>query len=131
MFPDQAPSATADQSAAGELTPLTLIMRRFLGVRDFEIQGQRILTDLRPYTEADEPGKNANPAGPNGDHMCDAPFTLEASMYKAINEIVPDAAFTIFTGDIVDHAIWNTSQAYNSAISRFPTASVGYAIEVQ
>ena len=49
--------------------------------------------------------------------MCDAPFTLESSMYKAINDLVPDAAFTIFTGDIVDHAIWNTTQPYNTALS--------------
>lgn len=34
-------------------------------------------------------------------------------MYAAINDIVPDVAFTIFTGDIVDHAVWNTSQPYN------------------
>lgn len=49
--------------------------------------------------------------------MCDVPFTLERSMYDAINKIVPDAAFTIFTGDIVDHAIWNTSQTYNTNLS--------------
>ena len=35
-------------------------------------------------------------------------------MYAAIKELVPDAAFSIFTGDIVDHAIWNTSQEYNT-----------------
>lgn len=40
-------------------------------------------------------------------------------MYDAINSIVPDAAFTIFTGDIVDHAIWNTSQPYNTNLSKF------------
>lgn len=34
-------------------------------------------------------------------------------MYAAIKEIVPDAAFTVFTGDIVDHAVWNTSKPYN------------------
>ncbi|KAK2603473.1 hypothetical protein QQS21_004333 [Conoideocrella luteorostrata] len=68
----------------------------------------------RPYTEDDQPGKTKFPAGPNGDHMCDVPFTLERSMYDAINDVVPDAAFTIFTGDIVDHAIWNTTQAYNT-----------------
>ncbi|EFY91799.1 acid sphingomyelinase, putative [Metarhizium acridum CQMa 102] len=68
----------------------------------------------RPYTKDDQPGNTGFPAGPNGDHMCDVPFTLERSMYDAINSIVPDAAFTIFTGDIVDHAIWNTSQPYNT-----------------
>ncbi|KAI5461391.1 Metallo-dependent phosphatase-like protein [Mariannaea sp. PMI_226] len=68
----------------------------------------------RPYTDADKPGNNKSPAGPNGDHKCDAPVSLEKSMYDAIQKIVPDAAFTIFTGDIVDHAVWNTSQSYNT-----------------
>ncbi|UNI18800.1 Sphingomyelin phosphodiesterase [Purpureocillium takamizusanense] len=68
----------------------------------------------RPYTDADKPGTSKSPAGPNGDHKCDTPVSLEDSMYKAINAIVPDAAFTLFTGDIVDHAIWNTTQASNT-----------------
>lgn len=49
--------------------------------------------------------------------MCDVPFALERSMYDAINLLVPDAAFSIFTGDIVDHAIWNTSKAANIDLS--------------
>ncbi|KAH7165955.1 Metallo-dependent phosphatase-like protein [Dactylonectria macrodidyma] len=67
----------------------------------------------RPYAAGDEPGNTASPAGPNGDHNCDTPVSLEESMYAAIKELVPDAAFTIFTGDIVDHAVWNTSKPYN------------------
>jgi len=36
-------------------------------------------------------------------------------MYAAINNIAPNAAFSIFTGDIVDHAVWlvNESQVTN------------------
>jgi sphingomyelin phosphodiesterase len=71
-------------------------------------------TDLsRPFTEGDEPGRTDSPAGPFGEHTCDSPTSLEDSMYKAIREIVPDAAFTIFTGDVVDHSIWNTTWDYN------------------
>lgn len=50
-------------------------------------------------------------------------------MYAAIKELVPDAAFTIFTGDIIDHAVWNTSQPYNEAGSKFcnlPDGSFDY-----
>jgi len=54
-----------------------------------------------------------------GDHKCDVPVSLEESMYRAIKELVPDAAFSIFTGDIVDHAVWNTSQLYNSLASMY------------
>lgn len=44
-------------------------------------------------------------------------------MYAGINAIAPDAAFTIFTGDIVDHAVWLVNQAQvttdiNDAYSR-------------
>ncbi|WYZ42204.1 hypothetical protein EsH8_V_001099 [Colletotrichum jinshuiense] len=67
----------------------------------------------RPYTPADEPGNNDFPAGPFGDHNCGAPLSLEQSMYKAIKAFAPD--FALFTGDIVDHAIWNTTIAQNSA----------------
>ncbi|KYK61510.1 acid sphingomyelinase [Drechmeria coniospora] len=70
----------------------------------------------RPYTPADAPGKSKSPAGPNGDHKCDVPFSLEKSMYRAINKVAPDAAFAIFTGDIVDHAVWKTSQTSNAQI---------------
>lgn len=34
-------------------------------------------------------------------------------MYAAINALSPD--FALFTGDIVDHAVWNTTVAQNSA----------------
>ncbi|KAI1079327.1 putative acid sphingomyelinase [Whalleya microplaca] len=68
----------------------------------------------RGYTDADLPGNNDFPAGHNGEHRCDSPISLEESMYAAIKEIVPDAAFSIFTGDIVDHALWNTSEEQNT-----------------
>lgn len=67
----------------------------------------------RSYSEADQPGNTTSPAGPYGDHQCDVPASLEASMYTAIRELVPDAAFAIFTGDVVDHALWATTQASN------------------
>ncbi|KAF2814655.1 sphingomyelin phosphodiesterase [Mytilinidion resinicola] len=51
-------------------------------------------------------------AGPNGNHHCDVPLSLETSMYRAIEDIGP--SFSIFTGDIIDHAIWNTTQAQNT-----------------
>lgn len=67
----------------------------------------------RPYTPADAPGNNDFPAGPFGDHNCGAPLSLERSMYDAIKALSPD--FAIFTGDIVDHAIWNTTVEQNTA----------------
>ncbi|GFF87267.1 hypothetical protein IFM53868_05091 [Aspergillus udagawae] len=68
------------------------------------------------YTLADEPGHNDAPAALFGDHNCGAPPNLEASMYQAIQELLPD--FSIFTGDIVDHAIWNTSAHHNEMTIR-------------
>jgi len=37
-------------------------------------------------------------------------------MYKAIKEMFPNAAFALFTGDIVDHGMHNTSQQYNEDV---------------
>ncbi|KAI0403238.1 Metallo-dependent phosphatase-like protein [Xylaria palmicola] len=68
----------------------------------------------RHYSDGPAPGDALLPAGPNGEHTCDSPLSLEQSMYNAIRTLVPDAAFSIFTGDIVDHAVWNTTTAQNT-----------------
>lgn len=34
-------------------------------------------------------------------------------MYAAIKEAVPDIAFALFTGDIVDHTAWKTTKESN------------------
>jgi sphingomyelin phosphodiesterase len=64
----------------------------------------------RPYTTADAPGHNAYPAGKYGNHACDSPVSLEESMYAAIKNIAPNASLTLFTGDIIDHAVWLTNE---------------------
>jgi len=64
----------------------------------------------RPYTAADAPGNTSYPAGPHGNHKCDAPESLEESMYSAIQQFAPNASFALFTGDIPDHAIWLVNQ---------------------
>jgi sphingomyelin phosphodiesterase len=58
----------------------------------------------RPYTGAEAPGNNSYPAGPFGDSHCDAPISLEQSMFAEIASMKP--AFTIFTGDVVAHDVW-------------------------
>ncbi|KAI1199620.1 Metallo-dependent phosphatase-like protein [Nemania serpens] len=68
----------------------------------------------RNYADGPAPGDEVRPARPNGEHTCDSPLGLEQSMYKAIQRLVPDAAFSIFTGDIVDHAVWNTTMIQNT-----------------
>ncbi|KAG5980371.1 hypothetical protein E4U55_004098 [Claviceps digitariae] len=67
-------------------------------------------------SEMDSLNGTAHPAGPFGDHRCDTPMTLEKSMYEYIKKEFPDAAFAMFTGDIVDHGSHNTSQKYNEHI---------------
>ena len=46
-------------------------------------------------------------------------------MYAAIKKLVPDVAFTIFTGDIVDHAVWNTSEPYIKEQGMFVWINLG------
>jgi sphingomyelin phosphodiesterase len=42
------------------------------------------------------------PAGPFGNSNCDSPSDLAQSLLGAINDIAHDAAFVIFTGDVVE-----------------------------
>ncbi|GAW18908.1 hypothetical protein ANO14919_083910 [Xylariales sp. No.14919] len=81
----------------------------------------------RDYSDHQAPGHVVRLARPNGEHTCDSPVVLERSMYEAVQTVVPDAAFTIFTGDIVDHAVWNTTVIQNTldvtdAYNRMATA---------
>jgi sphingomyelin phosphodiesterase len=48
----------------------------------------------RTYEADDAPGVTDYPAGPFGNNACDTPFSLEKSMYAAIQTLVPDRAFT-------------------------------------
>lgn len=64
----------------------------------------------RPYTTADSPGHTQYPAGPNGNHQCDSPKTLENSLYTAIQQFAPKASFAMFTGDVVEGAVWLVNQ---------------------
>lgn len=73
----------------------------------------------RRPSEADTLGNTTHPAGPFGDHKCDTPVTLENSMYEFIKDEFPNAAFALFTGDIVDHGVHNTSKEYNEDLSKF------------
>ncbi|OAA72256.1 hypothetical protein ISF_01329 [Cordyceps fumosorosea ARSEF 2679] len=68
----------------------------------------------RSYDEDDAPGVTMNPAGIFGHHNCDTPVSLEKSMYDAIHRLVPDVAFTLFTGNIMHHAAWNTTKKANA-----------------
>lgn len=64
----------------------------------------------RPYTAADAPGNTDTPAGPYGNSKCDSPRVLEQSMYSAIKQYASDASFAIFTGDVVEGAVWLVNQ---------------------
>ncbi|KAF7715426.1 Sphingomyelin phosphodiesterase [Penicillium ucsense] len=82
----------------------------------------------RPYTSADAPGNTDFPAGQYGNHQCDSPVTLEESMYEAIQSLVPDASFTIFTGDVVEGAVWlvNQSEVTNDLNDAYKTRMPSY-----
>lgn len=87
----------------------------------------------RPYTAADEPGVTDYPAGPYGNSECDSPVSLEESLYKAIEDLVPDRAFTIFTGDVVEGAVWlvtdeEVTNDLNDAYGRMQGIGQTYAV---
>lgn len=94
--------------------PTLRVTSPFAVGESYTAHSHRFLANIvSAYTKDDAPGTTKNPAGPFGDHKCDTPVNLEQSMYKAIKEAVPDVAFALFTGDIVDHTIWNTTKESN------------------
>ncbi|KAH8776915.1 Metallo-dependent phosphatase-like protein, partial [Hyaloscypha finlandica] len=87
----------------------------------------------RPYTTADAPGNTNYPAGKYGEHTCDSPVTLEESLYSAIESLVPGNAFTIFTGDVVEGAVWlvtdtEVTNDLNDAYTRMKRLGQAYAV---
>ncbi|KZV95484.1 sphingomyelin phosphodiesterase [Exidia glandulosa HHB12029] len=59
---------------------------------------------------ADQAGQPiAEPAGPSGNSNCDSPVKLADAMLSAVKGLNPD--FAIFTGDIVEGAIWLVDRA--------------------
>ncbi|RDW63867.1 sphingomyelin phosphodiesterase [Coleophoma crateriformis] len=87
----------------------------------------------RPYTAADAVGTTDYPAGEYGNVNCDAPVTLEESAYAAIESLVPNRAFTIFTGDVVEGAVWLVNETevtndLNDAFTRMEALGTVYAV---
>lgn len=115
-FPSAKPAGSSP--APSGQTPIQVVHYSDIHVDPFYVTGSASNCSYpmccRDYSSADAPGNNSSPAGPNGNHNCDAPKSLEASMYEAIEQVAPNAAFVLFTGDIVDHAVWNTTQAQNT-----------------
>ncbi|KAJ7767552.1 sphingomyelin phosphodiesterase [Mycena olivaceomarginata] len=58
---------------------------------------------------ADSPETPTVPALPNGNSHCDSPVSLADSMLEEIERLNP--AFSIFTGDVVEGAVWLVDQA--------------------
>ncbi|KAK4701737.1 sphingomyelin phosphodiesterase, partial [Phenoliferia sp. Uapishka_3] len=52
----------------------------------------------------------SSPAGPFGNDNCDAPVDLAKSMVSAIERIAPNRVGALFTGDIVEGAVWVTNE---------------------
>ncbi|GAA5886496.1 hypothetical protein JCM16303_001431 [Sporobolomyces ruberrimus] len=51
-----------------------------------------------------------SPAGKFGHKKCDAPEALVESMFDAIDSFAPNKSFSIFTGDVVESAVWAVDQ---------------------
>ncbi|KAG0028345.1 hypothetical protein BGZ82_008468 [Podila clonocystis] len=66
----------------------------------------------RDYGRFNDPGPIKKPASKWGESKCDTPIALGVSALEAIQKFVPQAAFGIFTGDIVSHDAWMITQKY-------------------
>ncbi|KAL0959865.1 hypothetical protein HGRIS_011538 [Hohenbuehelia grisea] len=59
---------------------------------------------------ADKKGPVSQPAGPFGHFNCDTPVPLANSMLSAIQTRAPNNKFSIFTGDVVEAAVWSLNR---------------------
>jgi sphingomyelin phosphodiesterase len=102
------PSKIRPASSGG--TPIQIVHISDIHVdRSYEVGASYECTKsicCRNYTAADAPGNNSYPAGEYGESTCDSPVALEESLYSAIETLIPNRAFTIFTGDVVEGAVW-------------------------
>ncbi|KAI0702327.1 sphingomyelin phosphodiesterase [Cytidiella melzeri] len=64
---------------------------------------------------ADHVGPITEPAQPFGNPKCDSPSDLAQSLLGAVEEFGHDAAFVIFTGDVVEGDTWLVNKS-NSAV---------------
>ncbi|KAI1153513.1 Metallo-dependent phosphatase-like protein [Nemania diffusa] len=115
-FPSPKPERRRPRSSG--LSPLRVIHYSDIHIDPWYTEGAEAnctkFICCRNYSDGPGLGDVVQPARPNGEHTCDSPLGLEQSMYKAIQRLVPNATFSIFTGDIVDHAIWNTTVTQNT-----------------
>lgn len=128
-FPSAKPENAVRPASSGK-TPIQVVHYSDIHVDlSYEVGANSNCTKnicCRPYTSADVPGNNSYPAGEYGNVNCDSPLSLEESMYTAINDLVPDAAFAIFTGDVVEGAVWLVNETevtgdLNNAYSKMST----------
>jgi sphingomyelin phosphodiesterase len=118
-FPTSKPSNSTRPRASGQ-TPIQIVHYSDIHIDPLYAEGSDANCNkpicCRNYADSDSGSSTFIPAGANGDHKCDTPKSLEESMYAAIREVAPEAKFALFTGDIVDHAIWSTSQEHNTDV---------------
>lgn len=112
-FPKPKPTAATRPAVSGK-TPLKIVHISDIHVDlSYDVGANYNCTNsicCRPFTPADYPNVTQYPAGPYGNNKCDSPLSLEESMYAAIEQIVPDSSFTMFTGDLVEGAEWLTTK---------------------
>lgn len=118
QVPLKPPSACRKRRAVpGKKAPIKIVHYSDIHVDPFYTPGSNTKCGkpicCRNYPDTGVAANTTSAAGPNGDHNCDAPLSLEASMYEAIKKLVPDASLYLFTGDIIDHAVWNTTKDQN------------------
>ncbi|KFY05465.1 hypothetical protein V492_08517, partial [Pseudogymnoascus sp. VKM F-4246] len=135
--PSMTPKPATERPASSGKTPLKVVHISDIHIDlDYTVGASWNCTKnicCRSYTPADEPGNNDTPAGTYGNVNCDTPLSLEESMYAAIDSLVPDRAFSIFTGDVVEGAVWmvtndEVTNDLNTAYARMQTLGTTYAV---
>ncbi|RDW83499.1 hypothetical protein BP5796_04990 [Coleophoma crateriformis] len=113
-FPKPKPTASAAPVSSSGSTPLQIVHISDIHVDHSYVAGSNYNCAnsicCHVLTPSDAPNVTQYHAGPFGNTNCDSPVDLEESLYAAIQELIPDAAFTLFTGDLVEGAVWLTTK---------------------
>ncbi|XP_059484530.1 sphingomyelin phosphodiesterase-like [Neocloeon triangulifer] len=123
---------TVDISIAGPKPPVTTPILppegsptfKVLHISDLHLDlhyapGSNAECDEPTCCRADQgaPANESAAAGYWGDYRdCDMPWHSFVNMLEHIRDTHPDISYVVFTGDVPDHVVWNTSFEYNTEL---------------
>lgn len=110
-FPLSKPSRNLSEPLSGKRPPIKWVQLTDIHVDMHYVVGSNPNCH-QPVCCRDSPNPQAaHQAGPYGQYKCDTPLPLLHSALDAIRAFAPDAHGIIYTGDAIDHTVWQSTRA--------------------